>query len=1077
MHRFKKLIEDYKNKYNIIIGGRLSIEVILLILTLFQIFNVAFNLVTGREMELFYTALTLRVTGALLIIYIIFTAKERFLNNHQSAKMIDKINQDKDDTFLSTLELVESNNEDNSNPFIEKIIERSNQKVDSTILIYPAILPKRLILFYSFLLIGNIILFSLFMPNFKSTWQAFYLNALPKKQIDYSIQFTPGDTTLVTNQDVIVEILNYNPEFDYQISLKRDEKWRNIPLKSNIYTFEKLDYSLEYYLSNGNAKTKVCKITVYERIAVNQIKVIYDYPPYTRLESEQDTLLLGNISAIEGTKIKLLVSTNSDINDSWMIYSDGTSLIGENVGSKISLFNFTLNSSTNYQLKVLNSYNDEYISPQKSITVIPDLKPEITLADYPQEGKMDKNQIIPITIKLNDDFGLQNLKLFYEINSTIKVDTLLFSTINNKIYNYSMQLDLSKYKMYPGDEATFWATIEDNLGKKHRVESDRITLRIPTLQEIFQELELEETQQSELMTKTLKESDVLQEEFEKKRRELLKKDELEWQDKEEVKNMMSQQEQLSQNVEQSIEKMQEMIQEATKNEALTQETLQKMEKIKELMEEITSSEMLEMMQKMKDKMSDLTSEDFKKALEEMKFSMEEFNEKLEQTLKMLEELKKNQSLEKLLGLTEEMQEMQEKLLEKSDSNKDGAELSKEQEAIKERLEAIKEEMEKLSDMLNSPSDQAVKDELSKMQEQVDMDKMSEQMDQVSQQMKKNESSSTQSSQEQMLSQMKEMSESMMSMQSMMSKIKSKEAEEAKDKLIKELLFYSQQHRDLFVVMDNDPFVIFEKMISQQEMINLSLRKFFSIPEVMLSLNPKFMLDLSNTMSEYNKFFLDVSDKRVYTAKASMKEIQSGLNSMVFTLLLEDGDQQGGGGSGGMEDFMKQMQQMGQQQMAMNMMAQQMMQQLGQGKPQISNEMRGQMRQMSADENRLAENIKRMIQTNPQAQKQASGLNRLVEELEAVSNKLRFNKMDQELLKQQENILSRMLEATKSINKKDQSQKRKGQEAGDKQWETPEDIEMRFKELENNALLEEEYRNYSKEYQKIILEYLKRLNRN
>lgn len=1076
MHKFQKLIEDYKKKYNNIIGARLSLEVILLIMTLFQIFNVAFNLVEGHVLELFYTALTLRVTGALLIIYIIFTAKVRFLNNHQAAKLIDKTNNDKDDTFLSTLELIDPANKNNENPFIAKIIERSNQKVDSTSLEYPRLLAKKSLLFYIFVLIGNIILFSLFSAKFSQTWKAFYLNSMPKQEIDYSINFIPGDTTLVSNQDLTIKILNYNSQFDYQLSIKRNEKWRNIPFTSDSYTFEKLDYSLDYYISNQNTKTEIRRITVYERIAVNEIKVIYDYPPYTRLKSEQDTLLLGNISAIEGTKIKLLITANSDIQNAWLIYQDGNSLLGEKVGPRVSLLSFTLKNSSNYQLKLTNNYNDEYISPQKSITVIPDLKPEIELADYPPKGKMDKNQIIPLTIKLSDDYGLQNLRLYYEINSSIKVDSLLLASINNKIYNYSLQFNLEKYRMFPGDEVTFWATIEDNLGRKHLVESDKVTLRLPTLQEIFQEIEQAEEEQNDLMSKTLKESDVLQEEFEKKRRELLKKDELEWQDKEEVKNMASQQEELAQNVEKSIEKMQEMIQEATKNEALTQETLQKMEKIKEMMEDINTSEMQELMEKMKDKMSELSKDDFKKAMEEMKFSMEEFNKKLEQTLKMLEQLKKNQSLEKLLGLTEEMKEMQEKLLEKSDESSKGSDLAKEQQDIKKKLEDIQKEMEKLSEMLDSPSDQPVKDELNKMKNEADMEQMSQQMDNISEQMQNSESSSTKSSQEEMLSKMEQMSQSMMSMQSMMNSIKSKEAEEAKDKLIKELLYFTGQHRDLFVEMDSDPFLIFEKVISQHEMINFSLQKFFSIPEVMLSLNPKFMLDMSNTMNAYNKYFLDISDNRVYTAKNNMKEIQSGLNSMIFSLLLEDGSQQGGG-SGGMQDFMKQMQQMGQQQMAMNMLAQQMMQQLGEGKPQLSSEMRGQMRQMSADESRLSENLKRMIQTNPQAQKQASGLNRLVEELDAVSNKLRFNKMDQELLKQQENILSRMLEATKSINKKDQSQKRKGTEAEDKLWETPDDIEMRFKELENNALLEEEYRNYSKEYQKIILEYLKRLNRN
>jgi hypothetical protein len=1075
MHKFKKVIEDYKNKYNLIISGRLAIEVIFLLITLFQIFNVAYNLIEGHTLELFYTALTLRVTGALLLIYIIFSAKDRFLNNHLSARKIDKINSDKNDTFLSTLELLESKDYKSDDPFIKRIIKKSDDKVNYTRLIFPPLLTRKSLVFYCFLALGHLLVFSVFSANFKATWTSFYLNAMPKAQIDYSINLSPGDTSLVTNQNLPLTIHNYNKELNYILSVRRDEKWRNIPLTSDTYVFENLDYSLDYYVSNQYAKTPIYRINVYERIAVNQIRVIYTYPAYTRLESEQDTLLLGNISAIEGSQVKILVTTNSQIKDAWMVYRDGQAIKGSKVGENLALFDLTLSVNADYQFKIINTYDDQYISPFKKISVIPDLKPEIEISDYPQNGKMAKNQIIPLTIKISDDYGLQNLKLSYELSNTVKYDSLIFASINNKIYNYSMLLDLSKYKMFPGDEVTFWASVEDNLGKKHRVESDKINLRIPTLQEIFQDIEEAEEQQKALMNQTLKESDQLQEDFEKKRRELLKKDQLEWKDKEEIENMLSQQEELSQNVEKSIEKMQEMIQEASKNEALTQETLQKMEKIKELMEEINTAEMQELMQKMKDKMSELDSEDFKKALEEMKFSMEDFNEKLEQTLKMLEELKKNQSLEKMLGLTQEMQEMQENLLDDTKSNGDYQDLAKQQDDIQDKLKALQEETEKLSQMLNSPSDKPVKDELSKMKSQVDMNQMSQQMQAISEQMKMDKATSTQTSQEQMLSQMEKMSQSMMSMQSMMSSIKSKEAQAAKDKLIKELLYYTKDHKDLTLLMDNDPFLIFDNMIVQHDMLDKSMRKFFSVPEVMLSLNPKFMFDLSNTMSAYNAFFIDVSDKKIYTAKNHMKDIQAGLNLMIFALLDDEGSQQSGG-SGGMQDFMQEMQQMGQEQMAMNMLAQEMMQQLGQGKPQLSNEMRGQMRQMSADENRLAENLKRMIQTNPQAQKQAAGLDRLIEELEDVSQKLRFNKMDQELLKQQENILSRMLEATKSINKKDQSKKRKGQEADDKLWDSPEELELRFKELEKNALLEEEYRAYSKEYQKIILEYLKRINR-
>lgn len=1074
MHKFIKLIEDFKNKYNSILGVQLVIQILFLVVTFIQLFFVIFNLVEGHEIELFYSALTIRVSVALLIIYIIFAAKNRFLTNHQAARLIDKINNDKDDTYLSALELTSKDSDQSDNPFIEKIVERTNARVDSTKLAYPKVLSRNSLIFYGYLAVGNIILFTLFANNFKTTWKAFYLSSMPRPDVDYTILYEPGDTTIVSKQDVEIKVLNFDQSLEYYLSVKRDEKWRNIPLPKGKHLLAALDYSLSYFIANEEAKTEVSTITVYEKIAVEQIKIIYDYPAYTRLASEQDTLLFGNISAIEGTNVKVLLTTNNEIADSYMIFPDGSLIEGEKVGTTIALFSLKLDKSTQYHLKVTNKYGDEYTSSTKAITVFPDLKPEITITDYPPNGKMDKNQVIPMTFRLSDDYGLQNLHLYYEINFASTIDSLLLTTINNKIYNYSLYLDLSKQRMYPGDEVTFWASVEDNLGKKHRVESDKITLRIPTLQEIFEELEMRETQQSDMMTKTLKESEILQEEFEKKRRELLNKDELEWQDKEQLKEMVSQQEQLSDNIDQSVEKLQEMIEEATKNEVLTQETLQKMERIKELMEDISTPEFKRLMEKLSEKMSELSSEDLKQALEEMKFSMEEFSQKLEQTLKMLEQMKKEQSLEKLLGLTNEMKELQEQLLELSDSPKDGSELAKQQQDIKDKLQNIKDEIDKLSEMLNSPSDQAVKDELTKMQSEVDLEALAQQMENIAQQMQDNKSQQTQSSQQDMLSQMQQMSDSMMSMMSMMSSMKSKEAEAAKDKLIRELLFFTERHQDLFKTMDSDPFLIMEQMVAQHEMVNLALNKFFSVSEVLLSLNPKFMLDLSKTMTSYNNFFVEVSDNKTHTAKANMQDIQAGLNHMTFSLLLDD-DSSSGGGGGGMQDFMQQMQQMGEQQMAMNMLTQQLMQQLGQGKS-MSQEMRGQMNKTSADEQQIAENLKRLIQTNPQAQKQASALNRLIEELEDVSNKLRYNRLDNELIKQQENILSRMLEATKSINKKDQSQKRKGEEAEDRLWATPEDIELRFKELENNALLEEEYKQYSKEYQKIILEYIKRLNR-
>jgi len=116
-----------------------------------------------------------------------------------------------------------------------------------------------------------------------------------------------------------------------------------------------------------------------------------------------------------------------------------------------------------------------------------------------------------------------------------------------------------------------------------------------------------------------------------------------------------------------------------------------------------------------------------------------------------------------------------------------------------------------------------------------------------------------------------------------------------------------------------------------------------------------------------------------------------------------------------------------------------------------------------------------LQNNPEAQKQASSINKMIEDLEGISRNLKRGKIDQDLIDTQERILSRLLDAQKSIHKRDFSKKRKAETSDFLDWDTPEEIQLKFDKLRQKALLEENYQNYPQEYQELIREYLKRLN--
>jgi len=170
--------------------------------------------------------------------------------------------------------------------------------------------------------------------------------------------------------------------------------------------------------------------------------------------------------------------------------------------------------------------------------------------------------------------------------------------------------------------------------------------------------------------------------------------------------------------------------------------------------------------------------------------------------------------------------------------------------------------------------------------------------------------------------------------------------------------------------------------------------------------------------------------------------------------------------------MKMLQQMGQEQMAMNMLTQQLLQQMQQQGGRLGTAEQQQLQRLASEQERLAENIRRALQNNPEAQKQGNSLKQMADEMEAVSRQLKQNRLDQDLVNRQERILSKLLDAQKSINKREFSQKRKA--------ETAENNNNRnvpitdFESLRKKALLDEQYRSFPKEYQQVIQQYLKYL---
>ena len=187
--------------------------------------------------------------------------------------------------------------------------------------------------------------------------------------------------------------------------------------------------------------------------------------------------------------------------------------------------------------------------------------------------------------------------------------------------------DLSNLSLFPGDVVSYFLEAIDNSSQKQNAKTSIYTARLPSIEEIYAEVAAEEDNRKQSLQESKKQVEGIQEELEEKRRELMKKDELDWKDKQDLQQLMKEEENLSNQVQQLAENYQQMVDKLEKNQVLSAETLEKMERISDLMKEISDEKLQEAMDKMQKSLENMDAEEVKAALEDMKFSLEEFNEK------------------------------------------------------------------------------------------------------------------------------------------------------------------------------------------------------------------------------------------------------------------------------------------------------------------------------------------------------------------------------------------------------------------------------------------------------------------
>ena len=851
----------------------------------------------------------------------------------------------------------------------------------------------------------------------------------------------------------------------------------------------------------------------------NLDNVIYEYP-FTRIEAYPGSVLNLVGQSNQTLKSLILHEKQDSVSNELGLNEEQNQFVHEYLVVENDSLWFTMTDVNGLQNR--NTFSFNIVTLEDEYPVVRLIEPESDLAIL-EPTQLD------IIYQLNDDFGFNSVKLMYEIersygSNRLQSGSVKLPTPSERTSTKDFNWDLAEYGLFPMDKIRFWVEAADNdaPGGFKTSRSATITIEISSMTDHLLAQEEKEENLMEQMQEFTEAYEQNQRDLENLRQQIMEDASNNLEQAQETEAIKEQREKLSEQIEKIQEQFEELTEEVKTGSQMSDETKKMYEDLQQLMKEIDDPEILKALEELQKGLENLDQNQVRDALQNMEFNEERFKERLNRTMELFKSLQMNAELERMSSILEDLAKREEALIgeELPDINEQSDRQSQIQDdlnSLNERLDRLPEKSptkaqdqietlkndtqrdiqevdEKLAQDIQEMSDDSAKNESESQsgdQQQSGNQQQNSQQQSGDQQSggsgASDESNPQQKRREEIRDQLQEMQKRMQETQSAMSQKQIQVNMQALLGIMQYLLLLSDAQEDIVeqvseVVQGSSGFIEIARnqrnITSSFSQITDSLYRVSteipSFPNRVNSRKAEVLKNLENSISlmaerDRNR---SVAESRI--AMGGINEIASLLADLLEQLDNSQGD---GSGSGGMsaEQMMEQLQKMSGDQQQLNQQMQDMINDL-QGERLIQGQM-DRLDQMARQQNAIRRQLQELqqrggLETGDQL---LSELERMGEQMEEAINDLRGGSVDRTLINRQQNILSRMLQAERALNEREQDEERRGQQPDDMNRVSPSELTLEsLREQIRRGLQDSNETRFSEEYQQLIQKYFELL---
>lgn len=834
----------------------------------------------------------------------------------------------------------------------------------------------------------------------------------------------------------------------------------------------------DYYAEYAGLQSERFRVTVFDRPLIRSFRVQLDFPSYTRLPARIQDEFVGDITAIPGTRVRLIGTANKDLTEGSLAFQEESKIPMAIRGNQFT-GQFAIRKDAEYTVELTDDEGLSSVDPiYYRITVIPDEHPVVSVLEPGRNVDIAGTSSLPLLISVRDDFGFSALRLGYRlIHSRYEQPgrTYLFREIPlhpgmATQAEVSFTWDFSSLKLVPEDVVEYFAEVFDNdvIRGPKSTRSQTFLLRLPSLEEVFTDLDSGHKETLEDLRNTAQEAKELRKAIESIQEDFKKNKDVDWQQQKKMEETAKKYEELQRKLQDVQEQLETMTEQMQDQNVLSPETMEKYLELQQLFEQMNSAELQKAMKQLQQAMQNVNKEQLRQALEQLTFSEERFRQSIERTLDLLKRIQIEQKLDEARKRAEELLKMQNEL-----ATEEGDSLSQanKQREVQKQLNQLKQSAQDVQNRMEEFFTEMPEEELQLAIDRLDSARADESIRQAESDLRSGKAGQARKAQAAVQRALQQFSEDLSQIQMQMLKEQQQYIMNELRRATKNLLELSAREERLKdqsrSAPQNSPQLrqnAQDQMRVLQDLQNLvsslqglSQRSFAVTPEMGKTIGDA-LVKMQNALKALETRSGGSASREQQMAMESLNKAAMAVQQSMSDMMQSDG--QGGGG------LMGQLQRMAGRQQSIN------------------SRMQGleEAARLAAEQEALRKSLEQLnaeARASGEQQRILGDLERITQEMKEVVEDLEQGAVDPETLRKQERILSRLLDASRSARERDFEKKRRAQTGRQIARPGPEELDpetLEGKDRLQEDLLKALEHGYSKDYQDLIRKYFEELQK-